>query len=356
MALEAFDDAIVIDACAISVTGWHERIERSGATALLSSPTWPRDDAAQAMRRIQAQHEMIRGEDRFRLVRSTEDIRSCKTDGKVGVILGAINTDMLGREVGLVEMFRDLGVLMFQFNYNERNYAADGCLENSNGGLSFFGRELVAAMNEHGVVIDLADSGIRSSLEALELSDKPCIFSHVNPRGRAIEQQRNLTDEQIKACAATGGVIAMPLHAPLCATVEGQWPTIEDYIGHIEYVVELAGIDHVALGSDSEAVPGTTSPELSMQMGEVGRMNIGAPNSIGSVSRAMGMSTARTKPLTYLEMANALQRGSWGVTGLETLEKLPDLGQALTDRGWSTEDLQKFLGGNLMRVFGQVWH
>lgn len=350
-----YEESIIIDSCSVSATGWHDRIGASGITALQSSVTWPRDNVEQAILHIQENLAMINAEPRFELVRTVEDIRRCKTEGRVGFILSAQNTDMLGRNASLVEVFHSMGLRAMQFNYNEQNLAADGCLETSNSGLSFFGRELVQTMNEVGVTIDLANTGIKSSLEAIELSSKPCIFAHGNPRATALEQQRNLTDDQIKACASKGGVIGLVVHAPLCATTPGEWPTITDYIRHIEYVAELVGIDHVAIGSDSEATPGGVAPELALQMGEVGRVGRGADNSIGTVSQAMGMSKPRTKPMTYFEMAQALQQDSWGATGVETIEKLPNLADTLIQSGWSDEDTQKLLGGNLLRVYEASW-
>ncbi|WP_162602434.1 dipeptidase [Nocardioides daejeonensis] len=349
------NEVLVIDGCSVSAIGWHERIEQSGVHALQTAVTWPRDDAGQALRRIRAHHALIEEEPRFELVRTVTDLERYKADGKVGIILGAQNTDMLGRDTALVEVFRDAGIRMMQLNYNERNAASDGCLESTDAGLSFFGRELIVAMNEAGVLVDLADAGIRSSLDAIEVSAKPCVFSHVNPRATALEQQRNVTDEQIRAVAAKGGLIGVVPHSPLSAVTMGEWPTLDDFIRHIDYVVDLVGIDHISFGSDSEATPGGVSIELSFQMGEVGRTGRGADRSIGSISAAMGMSRKRTKPLTYFEMAQALQHGNWGPTDLESVGKLPNLVRRLQELGWSDADLGKLLGGNLVRVYAEVW-
>lgn len=350
-----FDDSIVIDGCSVSATGWHERIERSGVTALQTVVTWPRDGTTQALGRIQQQRTIIRGESRFELVQNVDDIRRCKEEGRVGLVLGAQSADMLGRDTSLVEVFHDAGLRVMQLAYNERNLAADGSLESTNTGLSFFGRELIHALNDTGIVIDLVDTGINSSLEAIELSAKPCIFSRLNPRATALEQHRNLTDEQIMACAAKGGVIGLIPYAPLCATTPGVRPTIDDYLRHIEYVVDLVGVDHVAIGTDSEATPGSVSPELALLMGQVGRMARGAENSIGEIAAGMGMSKPRTRPLTYFEMAEALQNGNWGATGFENVEKFPNLASTLTGAGWSDDDLRKILGGNLLRVYDANW-
>lgn len=351
----AFEGAVVIDSCSVSASGWHERIETSGVTALQSPVTWPRDDAPTALNRILRQVAIINAEERMAVVRSVEDIHRCKDEGRVGVILGSQSTDMLGRDTSLVEVFHAAGLRVMQLIYNERNLAADGALEKSNAGLSFFGRELIHAMNEAGVLIDLSDTSINSSLEAIELSAKPCVFTRANPRATALEQQRNVTDEQIKACAAKGGVIAQVPYGPLCATTPGEWPTVQDYIRHIEYVVDLVGIDHVGVGTDSEATPGTVSPDLAFQMSHVGRMNRGASQSIGEISAGMGLAKPRTTAPTYLEMVNSLQHGNWGAKGFESVENFPSLADALTEAGWSAEDMQKLLGGNMLRVYAANW-
>ncbi|WP_305092960.1 dipeptidase [Prescottella sp. R16] len=339
----------------MSATAWHERIEHSGATALQTVVTWPRDDLNQTLSRIQQHRNMIRKEKRFDLILTVDDIHRCKTEGRVGLVLGAQSTDMLGRDDSLVEVLHDAGLRVMQLAYNERNAVADGSLESSNAGLSHFGRDVVRAMNETGMLIDLVDTGVESSLEAIELSTKPCVFSRLNPRTTALEQQRNLTDEQITACAAKGGVIGLIPYSPLCATTPGERPSIDDYIRHIDYVVDLVGIDHVAIGTDSEATPGSVSPDLAMLMGRIGSMAHGADNSIGEIAVGMGLRKPRTTPLTYFEMAEALQNGNWGATGFENVAKLPNLAATLTNAGWSDADLRKLLGGNLLRVYAANW-
>ncbi len=348
-------EAVSIDMCAISAGAWSERLASSGVTALFTNVTWPRDTLAEAMLRIYQYKRAIAAEDRFRVISTVDDIRRCKTDGKVGQILGAHNVDWIGYNVELVGLARDAGLRFVQLNYNERNLASDGCLEDTNVGLSNLGREIVAAMNENGLLLDLADAGIQSSLDAIEVSTKPLVFSHNNPRAVAIEQQRNVSDEQIQAVAAKGGVVALVPHTPLAATTPDVYPTVVDVIRHIEYVVDLVGIDHVAIGSDSEAAPGRVSAELSFQMGHVGRHNRNKPNTIGSVSRSLGIAKERTSPMSYFEMVQALQHGAWGVTGMEHIGKLPTLVAELQRRGWSDEHLTKLLGENMLRVFEANW-
>lgn len=350
-----FTDSIIIDACAIVAHEWHERMELSGATALQIAITWPHDDTAQALRRIQKQLGVIRADERFVHVKSVQDIERCKAEGLVGHILSTQATDLLGRDASLVEVFYGAGLRVMQLVYNERNLSADGCMETTNAGLSFFGREVVAAMNESGMVLDLNDTSINSSLEALELSSKPCIFSRVNPRATALEQQHNLTDEQIRALGRNGGVVGLIPYGPLCATTPGEHPSVADYIRHIEHVVDLVGIDHVGIGTDSEASPGGVSPELSFQMGHIGRLGRGAKGNMGEISEATGMRKARTKPMSYFEMVTALQNGNWGATGFENLSKMPALVDALVAKGWADAHIAQLLGGNFMRVYGQNW-
>src|SRR5580765_1386892 len=116
--------------------------------------------------------------------------------------MGALNGDL-----SMVELYYGLGVRQMLIAYNLNNDAGGGCHDQDHG-LSDFGRAVVAEMNRIGMVVDCAHSGIKSGLEAMRLSKRPCIFSHANARALQ-DHERNITDEQIKAVAATGGVVGV---------------------------------------------------------------------------------------------------------------------------------------------------
>lgn len=322
-----YRDAVVIDGCSFFATSWSDRQVISGVTALQMTVPMTWSGAREGLDYIYRLRDLTEREPRFEIVLSVEDIRRVKAEGKVGFIIGAQNAQHFEYDARLVEVFYHAGMRVTQLAYNERNLLGDGCLEPSNIGLSKFGRKIVAEMNRVGMVIDLSHVGERTSLEAIEASEKPCIISHANPKSR-VDNPRNVSDELMKACAASGGVVGMTSYAPL-VWMGGGPPSLEDFIGHIEYAVDLIGIDAVSLGSDSEVTPGSY-PQIV----------------INRLARDYPEASAPLK---------AAHPGVRKTVGIESMEKFPALAAALLDRGWSDDDIRKLLGENLLRVYGQNW-
>lgn len=325
----AVKNAVVVDGCSFFAQRWSERQERSGVTALQMTVPMTWSGARETFDYIHRLIDLTEREPRFTIAKSVADIRQAKVDGKVAFIIGAQNTQHFEYDVRLVENFYQAGMRVTQLTYNERNLVGDGCLEPSNIGLSRYGKKIVAEMNRVGMQIDLSHVGERTSLDAIAASSKPCIFSHANPKARA-NNPRNITDEQMKNCAAAGGVVGITPYAPIV------WlggtnppPSMADVIGHIEYVVDLIGIDAVSFGTDSEVTAGAYPAVVTRRLGN-----------------------------DYPEASAPLKAAHPGVRkteGFESMEQVPDLGQALLDRGWSESDLAKLLGENLLRVYASNW-
>jgi membrane dipeptidase len=164
--------------------------------------------------------------------------------------MGSLNGD-----VSMVELYYRLGIRQMLIAYNLNNDAGGGC-HDLDTGLTDFGRAVVREMNRVGMVVDCAHSGIKSGLEAMKLSTKPCIFSHANARALH-DHERNITDEQIKAVAATGGVVGVN---GLSIFLGDGAPKIASLVAHIDYMAKLVGTDHVGIGLDYD--PSTGGPEL----------------------------------------------------------------------------------------------
>lgn len=155
-------------------------------------------------------------------------------------------TPFLG-DLALIEPFHALGVTRALLAYNERNLAADGCHEPANAGLSALGRRAVAAMDAGGLILDLSHCGERTSLEAMELSANPPLFSHSNARA-LFDHERNITDEQIKACARRGGWIGVNGVGFFLA--EGSCDIAQEISRHLAHMADLVGAEHLGLGLD----------------------------------------------------------------------------------------------------------
>lgn len=320
----------LVDGCSWTFDGYTDKLERSRVSALNLTVASATEGFAAAVARIQDVLVAIdRDPARLRLARSVDDIDAAGAHGQTAIVLNFQNAQPVERDLGHLHLFRALGVRNVQLTYNERNFVGDGCLEPSDAGLSRFGRQVVSTMNELGMVVDLSHAGRRTSLEALRASAAPCVFSHANPAARA-PSPRNLTDEQIRACAHGGGVIGACAWGPILWTGGDDPPGLDDLLDHVEYLAEVAGIDHVGIGTDS-----TSSMRDDHIAAHAREVNAAYPEvTDGFVARFGGTPTHRYPVPVH---------------------DLPKVADGLTTRGWSRDDTAKVVGGNFLRVWRQVW-
>ena len=194
-------------------------------------------------------YELSQQPDRIVLVDSAADIRSAKKSGKLAIGFHFQGTEPVGRDLANVSAYYQLGVRWMLMAYNFQNNVGTGCLEAQKNdiGISQYGKDLIAEMNRVGMLVDCSHSGYRTTMDAMSLSTKPCIFSHSNPRA-LYDHPRNIRDDQIRMCAQTGGIIGINGVGPFIG--EPKEVTVDTMVRHIEYVVELVGPQHVALGLD----------------------------------------------------------------------------------------------------------
>lgn len=259
--------------------------------------------------------------ERFRLVASTSEIELAAADGVLAVGFDLEGAEPLLGQPELVALYRDLGVRQIHFAYNRNNPVADGCHDVERG-LTALGERMVDAVNRAGMLMDCSHTGRRCSLDIMAVSSKPVIFSHANPLALA-DHGRNITDEQIRACAATGGVVCL---SGVSRFLGNEQPTATDMARHAAYVAELVGTQHVGIGLDISF----RQPEL----------NDTPPPPYDATywwPRAAGYNRG-ISPITY--------------TPVETWQLLPD---ALAKVGFSAGDIEAIVGGNMMRVAAQVW-
>lgn len=271
-----------------------------------------------------------RRSDELLLVTRAEDMQRAKDEGKLGIIFHLQGTGPIGRDPGMVEVLYRLGVRIMQLTYNVKDFVGDGCEESGDGGLSDLGKTVVQEMNRVGMVVDLSHTGRRTTLEAMEVSQAPCVFSHSNCAA-TFKSNRNIQDDQIAAAAATGGVIGVTAFPGFISDTKPQ-PTKQDMLAHFDHLVGLVGIDHIGFGSDyfEGQDPYVTQEEAD----RVYRTWI--------TSGAWKSETYSPPPYIYPE-------------GIETPDRLENLTRMLVEHEFSEEETGKILGGNFMRVYREVW-
>lgn len=180
------------------------------------------------------------------LATSVDSIREAKANNKLAVNFNFQETLPFEDSVDLVQAYYDLGVRQALLAYNQKNLVGDGCAERTDAGLSRFGVEIVKEMNRVGMLVDGSHSGYRTTMDAMEICEAPFIFSHSNPHGIR-PHYRSIKDDQIKACAQTGGVVGI--------NGVGYWigdmnASTDAIFRCLDYTVQLVGADHVGLGFD----------------------------------------------------------------------------------------------------------
>lgn len=188
--------------------------------------------------------------DRFVLARSVDDILHAKAAGKVAGIAGLEGAEALDASIGVLRQFYRLGLRNLGLAWNHRNAACDGVAESrTNGGLTEFGVKVVEECNRLGVMIDVSHLSPAGVADVLAVSQQPIIASHSNARALC-DHPRNLTDAQMEAIAARGGVIGVTFVDSFLNRANPQEASLDDIIANIEYMLGVVGPDHVALGSD----------------------------------------------------------------------------------------------------------
>lgn len=251
--------------------------------------------------------------DQFIVASSVSDVARARREGKLAVGFDLEGSNMIGPDIEALTLFHELGVRQMHLVYNRNNAAGGGCLD-SNVGLTDYGAELVRGANRCGVIMDVSHSSLQTSLDVMAVSTKPVIFSHSNARALA-DHRRNISDEQIRRCAAIGGVIGVTGISEFLGDPHGR---TESLMRHLDYMVQLVGPTHVGIGLDYVYGP------------------MGDPSSPYSPA-AMGQWAATR---TARDVAP---------------EQLPELIAAMRAAGYPEKAVRQIAGENFLRVAESVW-
>ncbi len=195
-------------------------------------------------------NQVDRNADKARIATSADEIRAAKRAGLKAVVPVVENGYAIGSDLGNIERFYNLGVRYITLCHNGDNLICDSAsrTQHTHGGLSRFGRQVIAEMNRLGIMVDLSHAGEESFWQALDCSATPIICSHSSAR-TLCDHPRNLTDAQLRALAASGGVCQVCLYDGFLTTAEGT-ANVQTAVNHIDHIVQTAGIDCVGIGSD----------------------------------------------------------------------------------------------------------
>jgi len=178
---------------------------------------------------------------------SGEDVRQARKDGRTAIFFGFQNPSPIEDDIGLVEIVHRLGARFMQLSYNNQSLLATGCYEDEDPGLTRMGKQVVKEMNRVGLVVDMSHSAERSTLEAIEHSDRPIAITHANPH-RWHGALRNKSDAVLKALGETGGMLGFstyPHHLK-----DKSECTLQSFCQMVADTAELMGIDHIGIGTD----------------------------------------------------------------------------------------------------------
>ncbi len=226
--------------------------------------------------------------------RTVSEIERALRAGRIAIVLSVENGTALDGEVTNVDRLYARGVRMMSLTWNQSNDLADGALEEMHGGLTRLGRRVLARMQERRMVVDVSHLSEKSFWDVLSATTGPIVATH-SDAAAVTPHKRNLTDEQLQAIARRGGVVGVNFYPAFTGG-----PDLRHVLDHVDHLVKVMGVDHVALGSDFDGFSQT-------------------------------------------------------VQGLEDVSKLPNLTAGLIERGYQSDDIKKILGGNALRVFRQVW-
>ena len=288
------------------------------------------DPWAEYQKSVSDKHNLINANpDRMVLIRSAADILKAKREKKLGVLLGTQDSCMVGPELDRIAQLKKDGVMTVQLTYNNANLAGDGSLEPRDGGLSKLGRKTIDRIETEKLLLDLSHGGARTMAEAAAYAKRPLVISHTGARALT-NHPRNTADETIKAVADKGGVVGVYFMPFL--TLDSQ-PKGSDLIAHIEHVANVAGEDHVGIGTDNGVLPQATDAEATRKLHEWEQQRINA----GIAAPGEGLDV-------------------WPmVKDYNSVDRYRRVAADLSKRGWSQARLEKLFGGNFLRVYRDAW-
>ena len=286
----------------------YQKLKASGITIFHPAVGFTTGDVySSSLRDITGWNSFISAhEDKFLRVDRATDLERAKTLGKIGIVLGQQNSEHF-RTVDDVDCFYSLGQRVSQLTY-VRNRIGGGSSDVRDGGLTSFGAQVIRRMNAVGMAVDISHCGDRTTLDAVDASNKPVLFTHSNCRALVPRSHRCKTDEAIQRLASKGGVVGVTMVRSFVRA--GASATIDDVLDHIDHVARLVGVEHVGLGTDVD--------------------------------------------LDGRDTGNSPKR-KYDLDGVDYTKKIFDMTEGLLKRKYSAMNIELILGGNFRRALSEIW-
>jgi len=333
--LERDNPYLFIDGC---MQAWpdadYANAHRHGVAAYAVTAIHPHVSFERAVELVMFYHLIARTHPSLVIATSADHIRTAKREKKAAIIIAAQDGDWIGLQLHRLEAAYRLGLRIMLPVYNASNHIGGGCLDRGDFGLTRFGETVVDECGRLGLLLDGSHVGKRTTLDMMERSSRPFVFTHSNVKS-IVDNPRNIDDEQIKACVATGGVVGLAPFGPFTMKKGSrEWPSMSDFIEHVDHVAQLTGsMEHIGLGTDMSL--GTYPYHEKDPWGEP------------AYASAIG---------EYAEFVSGDVRSpKRALRDFNSYPQILDLADALLKRNYTETDVQKILGGNFLRVFDQVW-
>ncbi len=327
---------LVVDLCMQAWPDAHfDLAHRHGITAYGVTAFEPHDTFDEAVERLMYWHLVARTHSNLQVATSVAAVRQAREAERAAFVLFSQGGDFIGHKLHRLEAMHRLGLRVLIPAYNRTNQICGGLLDTGDGGVTRFGRRVVEECNRLGIVIDCTHVAKRSTLEIIDASRDPVIFSHSNP-SRLAPNPRNIDDEQMRACAEKGGLIGLVAWGPLVMRPDTtHWPTADEYIDMVLYAATLVGgTKPLAFSTDMSL--GTYPRHEADPWGDAAWPNIAE---------------------AYGRHVTADQRSAKrALDGFSDYAHVEALAERMLARGLTEEDVRGILGEHALRLFDQVWH
>lgn len=340
-----FDDSIIIDGLGtladpyaeagsihVSDRGWHDwRKAGVDAVRITIFPVGNGADQWNAYRDSVEGHQywMAANPGRFRLVNNASDIRAAKKAGSIAIIFGTQDTSMVGTELDRLATMREDGIRTVQLTYNNRNLSGEGAIETDNAGLSSLGRATIERIEGEKLLLDLSHAGERTTAQAIAHAKRPLTISHTGARSLS-DHPRNTRDADMKAVAEMGGVVGLYFMPYLHS---GMAPTAQTVVAHANHMLNVAGEDHIGIGTDNGPLPMPFDDEARQAMDNMQQERL--DKGIAAPGEKIGF-----YPL---------------VPDYNSLDRYRRFAQDLRKSKWSERQIEKFFGLNFLRIYEDSW-